>query len=50
MSKNKQKANTKRSAYAEKQEKEGRKIINWIFVILILLGVLYAIYSMVLFG
>lgn len=50
MNKNKLKKNAKRAAYAEKQEKEGRSIINWIFVALVALGVLYAIYSMVLFS
>ena len=48
MSKNKN--NAKRKAYAEKQEKEGRSIINWIFGILIALGVLYAAYSIIQVG
>lgn len=43
MSKNKN--NAKRKAYAEKQEQEGRKVINWIFGILVALGALYAIYT-----
>lgn len=43
MSKNKN--NAKRKAYAEKQEQEGRNIINWIFGILVALGALYAIYT-----
>ena len=38
--------NAKKAAYAAKKEQEGRKVINWIFGILIALGVLYAIYSM----
>ena len=43
MSKNKN--NAKRKAYAEKQEQEGRNVINWIFGILVALGALYAIYT-----
>lgn len=38
----------KRKAYAEKKEKEGRSVINWIFGGLIGLGVLYAIYTIIL--
>ncbi len=40
--------NAKREAYAAKQEQEGRNVINWIFGILIALGVVYAIYSIVM--
>jgi len=40
--------NAKKEAYAAKQEQEGRNVINWIFGILILLGVIYAIYSIVM--
>jgi hypothetical protein len=40
--------NAKREAYAAKQEQEGRNVINWIFGILIALGVIYAIYSIVM--
>lgn len=43
---NKAKKEAKKAAYAAKKEQEGRKVINWIFGILIALGVLYAIYSM----
>lgn len=50
MNKNKVKANAKRAAYAEKKEKEGRSIINWIFGVLVLLGVIYAVYTMLLLG
>ena len=37
--------NAKRKAYAEKKEQEGRKVINWIFGILVALGAAYAIYT-----
>ena len=44
--------NAKKAAYAakqeNKQEKEGRNVINWIFGILIALGVVYAIYSIIM--
>ena len=40
--------NAKKEAYAAKQEQEGRNVINWIFGILISLGVIYAIYSIVM--
>mgnify|MGYP004679792275 FL=1 len=50
MNTNKLQRTAKRNAYAEKNEKKQRSIINWIFVVLILLGVLYAIYSMLLFS
>lgn len=50
MSKNKKMGNAKRQAYAEKQEQEGRNVINWIFGILVGLGVAYAVFSIVAFG
>lgn len=45
---NKEKAkhlNAKQKAYAEKQEKEGRNVVNWIFGILILLAVAFCAYT-----
>lgn len=39
------KSEAKKAAYAAKQEQEGRTVINWIFGILIALGVIFAIYS-----
>ena len=48
MSKKNAKAEAKKAAYAAKKEEEGRKVINWIFGILIALGVLFAIYSAVI--
>ncbi|MBO5232934.1 MAG: hypothetical protein J6B33_01330 [Prevotella sp.] len=50
MNKNKTKANAKRAAFAQKKEQEGRKVINWIFAVLVLLGVIYAVYSMMILG
>lgn len=40
--------NTKRAAYAAKQEKEGNKVIGWIIGILIGLGVVFAAYSCII--
>ena len=37
--------NTKRAAFAAKQEKEGNKVIGWIIGVLIGLGVVFAIFS-----
>ena len=39
------KSNVKQKAYAEKQEKEGRNVVNWIFGILILLAVAFCAYT-----
>jgi len=44
MSKEK-KMNAKQKAYAEKQEREGRKVVNWIFGILILCAVAFCAYT-----
>ncbi len=43
MSKNKN--NAKREAYAKKQEEEGKKVVTWIFVGLIVLAVIYLIWT-----
>jgi hypothetical protein len=39
------KSNVKQKAYAEKQEQEGRNIVNWLFGILIILAVIFCAYS-----
>ena len=39
------KLNAKQKAYAAKEEQKGRNVVNWIFGVLILLGVLYLVYS-----
>ena len=43
MSNNKTLRKAKREAYQKKQESEGKNIVNWIFVGLIALAVLYLI-------
>ena len=44
MAKNK-KVNAKREAYAKKQEEQGKRVVNWIFGGLILLAVIYLIWT-----
>ena len=41
------KKNPKREAYKKKQEEQGRKVINWIFGVLVALAVIYLIFTMV---
>jgi len=43
MSKNK--VNAKREAYAKKQEEQGKKVVAWIFGALIVLAIVYMIWS-----
>ena len=43
MSKNKM--NAKRSAWQKKEEQTGKKIVNWIFGVLIILAVLYLVWT-----
>ena len=44
------KRDAKKAAFAAKQEKEGRKVINRIFAFLTLLGIIYALYSIAFVG
>ena len=39
------KMNAKRVAWQKKQEEKGRKVVNWIFGVLILLAVLYLVWT-----
>lgn len=41
----KKKQNAKREAYAKKQEEEGKKVVTWIFAGLIILAVIYLIWT-----
>ena len=43
MSKNKN--NAKREAYAKKQEEQGKKVVAWIFGALIVLAIVYMIWT-----
>lgn len=45
MSKKSEIRDAKRKAYAEKKEKEGAKVINWIFAILVLMGIALCAYT-----
>ena len=44
------KRDAKKAAYAERQEKQQKSVINWIFGVLIALGVLYAVYTIISVG
>ena len=45
MSKNK---NAQRNAYAKKQEEQGKKVVNWIFGVLVVLALIYMIWTIIL--
>ena len=40
------KVNPKRKAYAEKQQKEGQKVVTWIFIGLIILALVYVAFTL----
>ena len=39
------KHNARRAAYQARQEKEGKKVVNWIFGVLIFLALCFVVYS-----
>ena len=39
------KVNKKREAYAKKQEEQGKKVVTWIFAGLILLAIVYLVWT-----
>ena len=39
------KMNAKRVAWQKKEEEKGRKVVNWIFGVLILLAILYLVWT-----
>ena len=39
------KVNVKREAYAKKQEEQGKKVVSWIFGGLIVLAIIYLIWT-----
>ena len=41
----KKKNNAKREAYAKKQEEQGKKVVTWIFGGLIVLAIIYLIWT-----
>ena len=42
------KNNARRAAYQARQEKEGKKVVNWIFAVLIILAICFIVYSMII--
>jgi len=42
---NEKRLNAKQKAYVAKEEQKGRNVVNWIFGVLILLGILYLVYA-----
>ena len=44
------KGNAKREAYAKKQEEKGKKVVGWIFGGLIVLALIYLIWSFSMMG
>ncbi|WP_270776282.1 hypothetical protein [Segatella buccae] len=46
MSSNKDLRKAKRAAYERKQEEHGKKVVYWIFGVLVALAIVYMIYSM----
>ena len=41
----KKKNNAKREAYAKKQEEQGKKVVTWIFGVLIVLAIIYLVWT-----
>ncbi len=48
MSANKDLRKAKQAAYEKKQAEKGEKVIKWIFGILLLLAIIFAVYSVTL--
>jgi hypothetical protein len=44
------KLNAKQRAYVKKQEQEGRKVVNWIFGVLIVVAAAFALMSIYVYG
>ena len=42
--------NAKQKAFAEKQEQEGRRVVGWIFAILIILAAAFCVYSITMYA
>lgn len=40
-----EKGKARRAAYEAQQEKKGRRVVNWIFAVLVILAILYIIYT-----
>ena len=44
------KMNAKQRAYEKKQEQEGRKVVNWIFGVLIVVALAFCLMSIYMYG
>ena len=42
------KGQARRAAYEARQEKEGKKVVNWIFAVLIILAICFIVYPMII--
>ncbi|MGM9698459.1 MAG: hypothetical protein ACI4B3_07565 [Prevotella sp.] len=42
------KGQARRAAYEARQEKEGKKVVNWIFAVLVILALCFIAYSMII--
>ena len=42
------KGEARRAAYEARQEKEGKKVVNWIFAVLVILALCFIAYSMII--
>lgn len=42
------KGQARRAAYEARQEKEGKKVVNWIFAVLVVLALCFIAYSVIL--
>ena len=42
------KGNAKRVAYQKKQEEQGKKVVIWIFGVLVVLAVIFAVWSILM--
>ena len=42
------KVNAKRSAYQKKQEEQGKKVVKWIFGTLVVLAIIYFLWTLIM--
>ncbi|MDD6895977.1 MAG: hypothetical protein PUD51_08965 [Prevotellaceae bacterium] len=42
------KGQARRAAYEARQEKEGKKVVNWIFAVLVVLALCFIAYSVII--
>ena len=42
------KGTAKRVAYQKKQEEQGRKVVNWIFGVLVVLAIIFAVWTILM--